>query len=117
MIGEQNMYQRTTGVHEQQFYAKEAGPSLRLKEERPKQYGSVMEEQLSNLEGRIDYMSSALDTLEKRLAPVMRDVPSKASEASLPCADSPLGRRLENFNSRMNALQNQILHIIESLEV
>lgn len=106
MIGEQNMYK-----------FKEAGHAVLTKGEGPKQYGSVMEEQLSNLEGRIDYMSSALDTLEKRIAPVMRDVPSKASEASLPCADSPLGRRLESFNSRMNALQNQILHIIESLEV
>jgi hypothetical protein len=117
MIGEQNMSQRTTGVHEQQFYAKEAGRVLFTKGEGPKQYGSVMEEQLTNLEGRIDYMNSALETLEKRLAPVMRDVPSKSSEASLPCADSPLGRKLENFNSRMYNLQERILHIIESLEV
>lgn len=114
------MYQKTTGVHEQQFYAEQAKtlrPGLQTKGEGPKQYSSVMEEQLLSLESRIDYMCNALDTLEKRLAPVMRDNPSKASEASLPCADSPLGRKLENFNSRMNALQNQILHIIERLEV
>lgn len=113
------MCQKTTGIHEQQFFAEQSKairPALVIKE-KPKQYSSVMEEQLSSLQARIDYMDNALETLEKRLAPVMRDNPSKASEASLPCADSPLGRKLENFNSRMNALQNQILHIIERLEI
>ena len=101
-----------------------ARPGLKIKnsvkhpsDDGPKQYCSVMEEQLTSLEARIDYMNNALNTLEQRLAPVMRDQPSKATEASLPCADSPLGCKLENFNSRMNALQNQILHIIERLEV
>jgi hypothetical protein len=119
-------YQTTTGIHEQQFFdeqAKSVRPGLQTKgskhpSEEPKAaYRSVMEEQLAGIEGRIDYLSNALDTLEKRLAPVMRDNPSKATEASLPCADSPLGRKLENFNSRMNGLQNHILHIIERLEV
>lgn len=114
------MCQKTTGIHEQQFFAEQTRaikPGLQTKVEAPKQYSSVMEEQLSSLESRIDYMDSALETLEQRLAPVMRDNPSKAAEASLPCADSPLGRKLENFNSRMNALQNHILHIIERLEI
>jgi hypothetical protein len=83
----------------------------------PEPYRSVMEEQLASLESRIEFMSNALTTLEHRLAPVMRETPNKVSEASLPCADSPLGRKLENFNSRMNGLQNHILYIIERLEV
>lgn len=115
-----NMCQKTTGVHEQQFFVEQSKPirpGLVIKGEGPKQYSSVMEEQLSSIQARIDYIDNALETLEKRLAPVMRDNPSKASEASLPCADSPLGRKLENFNSRMNTLQNQILHIIERLEI
>lgn len=112
------MYQKTTGIHEQQFFAEQAQPSrpgLVTKGAEP--YRSVMEEQLSSLEARIEYMGNALTTLEQRLAPVMRDVPCKAAEASLPCADSPLGRKLENFNSRMNGLQDHILYIIERLEV
>lgn len=120
MSGDHNMCQKTTGIHEQQFFAEQTRairPGLQTKVEAPKQYSSVMEEQLSSLEARIDYMNNALNTLEQRLAPVMRDNPSKAAEASLPCADSPLGRKLENFNSRMNSLQNQILHIIERLEI
>lgn len=83
----------------------------------PEQYRSVMEEQLSSLESRIEYLSNALTTLEHRLAPVMRETPCKTAEASLPCADSPLGKKLENFNSRMNGLQDHILYIIERLEI
>lgn len=83
----------------------------------PEPYRSVMEEQLASLESRIEFMSNALTTIEHRLAPVMRETPNKVSEASLPCADSPLGRKLENFNSRMNGLQNHILYIVERLEI
>jgi len=83
----------------------------------PEPYRSVMEEQLAGLDSRIEFLSNALTTLEHRLAPVMRETPSKAPEASLPCADSPLGRKLENFNSRMNGLQNHMLYIIERLEI
>lgn len=120
MSGDHNMYQKTTGIHEQQFFAeqtREIRPGFQIKGTVPEPYRSVMEEQLSSLESRIDYMNNALNTLEQRLAPVMRDNPSRAAEASLPCADSPIGRKLENFNSRMNSLQNQILHIIEMLEI
>lgn len=120
MSGDHNMYQKTTGIHEQQFFAEQAQPlrpGLQIKGAVPEPYRSAMEEQLMSLEGRLDYMDNALNTLEQRLAPVMRDQPSKATDASLPCADSPIGRKLENFNSRMNAMQNQILHIIERLEI
>ena len=80
-------------------------------------YRSVMERQWMSLEGRIDFMANALETLEQRLAPVMRETPCKTMEESLPCADSPMGRKLENFNSRMNAMSEHILHIIERLEI
>ena len=120
MSGYHNACQKTTGIHEQKFYVEQSQavrPGMPIKGAVPEPYRSVMEEQWMSLEARIDYMNNALNTLEQRLAPVMRDNPSKASEASLPCADSPLGRKLENFNSRMNALQDQILHIIERLEI
>jgi hypothetical protein len=120
MSGDHNMYQKTTGIHEQKFYAEEAKPlrqGLQIKGSPAEPYRSVMEEQLASLESRIEYLSNALTTLEHRLAPVMRETPNKVSEASLPCADSPLGRKLENFNSRMNGLQNHILYIIERLEI
>lgn len=80
-------------------------------------YRSVVEQQWMGLEGRIDFMVNALETLAQRLAPVMRETPCKTMEESLPCADSPMGRKLENFNSRMNAMSEHILHIIERLEV
>lgn len=120
------MNQGFTGVHQQRFYADSAkpvqtGPQLtspvQMRENVEAPYRSVMERQWMSLEGRIDFMANALETLEQRLAPVMRDTPCKTMEESLPCADSPMGRKLENFNSRMNAMSEHILHIIERLEV
>ena len=114
------MYQKSTGIHEQKFYAEEAKPlihGLQIKGSPAEPYRSVVEEQLASLESRIEFLTNALTTLDNRLAPVMRDNPCKAAEASLPCADSPLGKKLENFNSRMNGIQDHILYIIERLEI
>lgn len=114
-----NQAQRTTGIHEQKYF--DTGPQpvkgLLPEQEVEAPYRSVVEQQWMSLEGRIDFMANALDTLAQRLAPVMRETPCKTMEESLPCADSPMGRKLENFNSRINALNENILHIIESLEI
>ena len=106
------MYHKTTGVHQQKYFDETVTPAAQQA-----QYRSVMEEQLAGIESHIEFLGNALTTLEHRLAPVMRATPCKVDEASLPCADSPLGKKLEDFNSRMNGLQNHILYIIERLEV
>ena len=110
MSGDHNMNQFTYGKAIK-------GANLAQCVQEPEQYRSVVEEQLASLESRIEFLTNALTTLDNRLAPVMRDNPCKAAEASLPCADSPLGKKLENFNSRMNGIQDHILYIIERLEI
>lgn len=82
-------------------------------------YMSAIERQMESIEKHIAFLHSAIDTLEQRLRSVTRDnpPPCKTMEESLPHADSPLGKGLEQFNSRLNATSERILHIIESLEV
>jgi hypothetical protein len=80
-------------------------------------YKSAIERQMDSMEGQINFLNNAIDTLEQRLRLIVREVPCKAVEASLPCADSPLGKGLENFSSRLNVINERILHLIERLEV
>jgi hypothetical protein len=80
-------------------------------------YKSAIERQMESIEGQINFLNNAIDTLEQRLRLIVREVPCKTAEASLPCADSPLGKGLENFNSRLNGISERILHLIERLEV
>ena len=85
----------------------------------PEQYNSAIEHQLITMENQINFLHGAIDTLENRLRQVTRDnpPPCKTAETLLPCADSPLGKSMEEFNSRLNASSERILHIIESLEI
>ena len=80
-------------------------------------YRSPYEQERDELGDNLVFLEAVIDTLHKRLRPVMSDVPSRATEEKLGRASSPVVAALNDANQRVNRCAMNLQEIIERLEV
>jgi len=124
MSGDHNMNQRTTGIHEQKFYAEQSRPIMGAaisganpsKDVEPPKLGNI-QDQMGHMENHIHFLMNAIDTLESRLHMVLRDEPGRPEKEETVSAMSPLAHALYTFNRRLDKASRNILSLVERLEI
>lgn len=82
-----------------------------------KQYKSQIEQQCVEMQATIDLLKATVETLRKRLKPVMADAPMRTADHDLAPVASPLGLSINQYRQQTTAVIDDLIHIIESLEV
>lgn len=125
MIGEYRMYQQANDIHGQKkLYAEQSHPILgsalnsagRDMDMDARQIGNI-QDQMGHMENHIHFLMNAIDTLEKRLHPVLREEPGQPETEGLGKCMSPLASSLAMFNRRLDNASRNILSLVERLEV
>ena len=121
MRGDHNMYQKTTGVHEQKFYDERsnlAQPTQDLMSDpEVEQYKSQIERQCVEMQATIDLLKATVETLYLRLKPVMADAPMRTATNEVSPVVSPLGLSINQYRQQTTVVIDELIHIIESLEI
>ena len=78
---------------------------------------SQIERQCIETQATIDLLKATVETLRKRLTPVMVDAPMRTASNELPPVASPLGLSIHQYRQQTTAVVDELLHIIESLEI
>lgn len=116
-----NMYQKTTGVHEQKFYDERsnlAQPAQGLMSDpEVEQYKSQIERQCVEMQATIDLLKATVETMYLRLKPVMADAPMRSATNEVSPVASPLGLSINQYRQQTTAVIDELVHIIESLEI
>jgi len=132
MSGDHNMNQKTTGIHEQKFYAEQSkpiqlGPQLNTaisgaehnmtQKQDIEQYKSQIERQCIEMQAALDLLKATVETLHMRLRPVMVDAPMRTAANDLSPVASPLGLSINQYRQQTTAVIDELAFIIESLEI
>lgn len=121
------MYQYTNDIHGQKkFYAEQSRPILgaalngatigRDMDMDARQISNI-QDQMGHMENHINFLMNAIDTLESRLHPVLREEPGRPEAEGLSKAMSPMASTLQAFNRRLDNASRNILSIVDRLEV
>ena len=81
------------------------------------QYKSQIERQCVEMQCTIDLLKATVETLHKRLKPVMADAPMRTADHDLAPVASPLGLSINQYRQQTTAVIDDLIHIIESLEI
>lgn len=81
------------------------------------QYKSQIERQCVEMQCTIDLLKATVETLRKRLKPVMADAPMRTADHDLAPVASPLGLSINQYRQQTTAVIDDLIHIIESLEI
>jgi hypothetical protein len=81
------------------------------------QYKSQIERQCVEMQATIDLLKATVETLRKRLRPVMADAPMRTADHDLAPVASPLGVSINQYRQQTTSVIDEIAHIIESLEI
>ena len=114
MSGDHNMNQKQPSVNSLQYRPgefRQAG--VQPKEE----YKSQIEHQCIEMQATLDLLKATVETLCKRLKPVMADIPMRTADHDLAPVASPLGLSINQYRQQTTAVINDLVHIIESLEI
>ena len=80
-------------------------------------YKSQIEHQCIEMQCTIDLLKETVETLRKRLTPVMVDAPMRTASNELPPVASPLGLSIHHYRQQTTAVVDELVYIIESLEI
>jgi len=96
-----------------------AGHNIAQAKQNPEaeQYRSQIERQCVEMQATIDLLKATVETLRKRLKPVMADAPMRTADHDLAPVASPLGLSINQYRQQTTAVIDELAHIIESLEV
>jgi hypothetical protein len=78
---------------------------------------SNIQDQMGHMENHIHFLLNAIDTLEKRLHPVLREEPGRPEAEVLSKSMSPMANTLQAFNRRLDNASRNLLGLVERLEV
>ena len=81
------------------------------------QYKSQIERQCVEMQATIDLLKATVETLRKRLKPVMADAPMHTASTEVSPVASPLGVSINQYRQQTTAVIDDLVHIIESLEI
>ena len=81
------------------------------------QYKSQIERQCVEMQATIDLLKATVETLHKRLKPVMADAPMRTASTEVSPVASPLGVSINQYRQQTTAVIDDLVHIIESLEI
>jgi uncharacterized phage infection (PIP) family protein YhgE len=81
------------------------------------QYKSQIERQCVEMQETVSLLKATVETLRKRLAPVMADAPMRTAPTELAPVASPLGLSINQYRQQTTAVIDDLAHIIESLEI
>ena len=114
MIGNHNMNQFTYGkaisCGEHNMAQAKQNPEV-------EQYKSQIERQCVEMHATIDLLKATVESLHKRLKPVMADAPMRTPDHDLPPVASPLGLSINQYRQQTTAVIDELVHIVESLEI
>jgi cob(I)alamin adenosyltransferase len=120
MNGDQNMYQNDDPGRLGRNWNTKPIPqpvqSLRAEQD-IEQYKSQIERQCVEMQATIDLLKATVETLRKRLKPVMADAPMRTADHDLAPVASPLGVSINQYRQQTTAVIDELAHIIESLEI
>ena len=88
-----------------------------LQMEETEEYKSQIERQCEEMQATIDLLKATVETLRKRLTPVMVDAPMRTASNELPPVASPLGLSIHQYRQQTTAVVDELAYIIESLEI
>lgn len=86
-------------------------------EQKLEAYKSQIEHQCIEMQCTIDLLKTTVETLRKRLTPVMVDAPMRSATNEAPPVASPLGLSINQYRQQTAAVIDELVHIIESLEI
>ena len=81
------------------------------------QYKSQIDRQCVEMQCTIDLLKATVETLRKRLKPVMVDAPMRTASTEVSPVASPLGLSINQYRQQTTAVIDELVHIIESLEI
>lgn len=82
------------------------------------QYRSVVDKQMMELQTQLNFLRSVVETLERRLHPVLADVPVKSHEQEkLTAAMSPVASAFYEACQKINRESMNLQSLLERLEV
>lgn len=81
------------------------------------QYKSQIDRQCCEMQATIDLLKATVETLHKRLKPVMADAPMRTVDHDLAPLASPLGLSINQYRQQTTAVIDELVHIVESLEI
>ncbi len=81
------------------------------------QYKSQIEQQCIEMQCTVDLLKATVETLRKRLAPVMVDAPMRTTSSEISPVASPLGLSINQYRQQTTAVIDELVFIIESLEI
>lgn len=120
MIGEHNMNQMHM-THEawmkHDAYRNEMLRNQVKQNPEVEQYKSQIDRQCVEMQCTIDLLKATVETLRKRLKPVMADAPMRTADHDLAPVASPLGLSINQYRQQTTAVIDDLTHIIESLEI
>ena len=120
MSGDHNMNQIHM-THEEWMkhdaYRKEMLRNQVKQVEEEEKYKSQIERQCIEMQAALDLLKATVETLRKRLAPVMADAPVRTASNDLPPLASPLGLSIHQYRQQTTAVIDELAFIIESLEI
>ena len=85
--------------------------------EEQEKYKSQIERQCIEMQAALDLLKATVETLHRRLRPVMVDAPMRTASNELSPAASPLGLSIHQYRQQTTAVIDDLAHIIESLEI
>jgi archaellum component FlaC len=80
-------------------------------------YKSQIERQCEEMQATIDLLKATVETLYRRLNPVMVDAPMRTASSEVSPVASPLGMSINQYRQQISATIDEMIHIIESLEI
>lgn len=114
MSGDHNMNQKQPSVNSLQYRT----PEFRQAGVQPEEeYKSQIERQCIEMQATLDLLKATVETLCKRLKPVMADAPMRTADHDLAPVASPLGLSINQYRQQTTAVINDLVHIVESLEI
>ena len=85
--------------------------------EEQEKYKSQIERQCIEMQAALDLLKATVETLHRRLRPVMVDAPMRTASNELPPVASPLGLSINQYRQQTTAVIDELAFIIESLEI
>ena len=88
-----------------------------MQQEEVEQYKSQIERQCIEMQCAINLLKGTVETLHKRLTPVMVDAPMRTASSEMPPVASPLGLSINQHRQQVTSVIDELAYIIESLEI
>lgn len=102
--------------------ARKAWNSVEIKQtmqgaEPEERYRSAYEQERDELGNNLVFLEAVIDTLYKRLHPVMIDAPSRTMDEKLGRSSSPVVAAFNDANQRVNRCAMNLQDLLERLEI